>query len=92
MNELLLHLLSIAYGATGIIATIGYIPTMKDLYIHKKKSANINSYIIWTICSLIVVLYSIFILPDFLFITVSILNFVSCFIIFILSIRLKFFN
>ncbi len=89
MVELLLKLLMIAYASTGIIATIGYLPTMKDLLIHKKKSANLTSYFIWTLSSVIVFLYSLFILQDVLVRIVTGLNFICCAIIFILGLRLR---
>ena len=65
MTNFFSQLLIIAYASTGIVATIGYFPTIKDLWIHKRKSANIASYIIWTITTGIAFLYSLFILPDF---------------------------
>jgi len=86
--ELLLRLLIWAYATVGIISTVGYIPTIKDLYHHKRKSANIDSYAIWTVSSAITLLYSLFILPDLLFQIVSGLNFVCCALILGLSIRL----
>jgi hypothetical protein len=88
MSELLLKILIFAYAATGIVSTIGYIPTMRDLLHHKKMSANALSYIIWSITSAIGLLYAIFILPDFLFIMVSALSFVCCAIILVLSLVL----
>jgi len=90
MANLFLSLLIIAYAGVGIVATIGYLPTMKDLWIHKKKSANITSYIIWTLCSGIAFLYALFVLKDLLFRIVSGLNFTSCAVVLSLSIRLKF--
>ena len=36
MKEILLQLLTIAYASVGIIAFIGYWPTIKDLYKYKK--------------------------------------------------------
>lgn len=87
--EILLKLLAFAYAATGIVATIGYFPTIKDLWLHKKSSANIQSYIIWTACGLIVFSYSLFVLPDLLFRIVSGLNFLSCLLILILSLILR---
>ena len=90
MTEILLQILILAYAIVGVVATIGYIPTIKDLWLHKKMSANVNSYLIWTVCSGITVLYSLFILPDLLFQIVSGLNFVSCALILLLSIVLKY--
>jgi hypothetical protein len=89
MINLFSQLLIIAYASVGVIATIGYIPTIKDLWLRRKRSANITSYVIWTLCSGIAFLYSLFILPDLLFRMVSGLNFVCCAIILILSLRLK---
>ncbi len=89
MTELFLTLLIIAYASVGVIATIGYIPTIKDLWIHKRKSANISSYIIWTLCAGITFLYALFILQDLLVRIVTGANFVCCAVILILSIRLK---
>ncbi|MFA5072033.1 MAG: hypothetical protein WC511_06825 [Candidatus Pacearchaeota archaeon] len=87
--ELLLQFLIIAYAGTGIVATTGYIPTIIDLLIHKKKSANISSYVIWTFCSLITFLYALFILQDFLVRVVTGLNFLCCAVVLILGIRLN---
>ncbi len=81
-------IISILYGATGVVATIGYFPTIRDL-LRKKKSSNDLSYLIWALCSFIVFLYSLFVLPDLLFILVSGLNFLCCTLILILGLRLK---
>lgn len=90
MEELLLRLLIIAYASAGVIETIAYWPTIKDLYHHKKPSANITSYVLWTVTTGIAFLYSIFILPDLLFRIVSGLNFGACALIILLSINLKY--
>jgi hypothetical protein len=92
MKELLLQFLIVAYAAVGIVATIGYIPTIIDLYFGKKKSANINSYVVWTICGGVAFLYSIFILSDLLFRIVSGLNFICCALILILTLRLEYYR
>ena len=89
MEELLLNLLVLGYASVGIIATVGYVPTIKDLWIHKKMSANTSSFAIWTASSGVTFLYSLFILPDLLFRIISGLSFLSCAIIFSLSISLK---
>lgn len=88
-KTILLQILIVAYGATGIIALIGYWPTIKDLYRHKKKSANVASYILWTFTGGIAFLYSLFILPDLLLRIISGISFVSCLVILVLSIGLK---
>ncbi len=84
------QILILAYASVGVVATIGYIPTIKDLWLYKKPSANNNSYIIWTACSGITFLYSLFILHDLLFRIVSGLNFVSCALILCLGIMLQY--
>ena len=88
MEELLLHVLIIAYASVGVIGIIAYWPTIKDLY-YKKPSANINSYALWTATSGIAFLYSLFILPDLLFRIVSGLNFGACALVLLLSINLR---
>ncbi len=90
MRELLLQFLIFAYASVAVIGIIGYIPTIKDLWHHKKMSANSTSYAIWTACSGISFLYSLFILPDVLFQIVSGLGFASCALILLLSVRLKY--
>jgi hypothetical protein len=90
MQGLLLKILIVAYASVGVVATIGYIPTIKDLWLRRKMSANISSYVIWTGCSGTAFLYSLFILPDLLFRIVSGLNFGCCALILILSIFLKY--
>lgn len=89
MKELLLWVLTIAYGGVGIIGLIAYWPTIRDLYYHKKPSANIPSYIMWTGTTAIAFLYSLFILPDLLFIIVSGINFAACALVLFLSVRLR---
>jgi hypothetical protein len=90
MAEILLQVLTAAYAAAGAVAVIGYMPTIKDLWRHKKKSANTSSYAIWTACSGTGFLYSIFILPDLLFRIVSGINFTSSAAILLLCLTLKY--
>ncbi|MGV8086867.1 MAG: hypothetical protein ACP5N1_04510 [Candidatus Woesearchaeota archaeon] len=88
MTEILLQLLTGAYASTGIIATIGYIPTIKDLF-HKKMSANISSYMIWTFCSGITFAYSTTMFSDLLLSIVTGLNFTCCLLILGLALFVK---
>ncbi|MFA6089167.1 MAG: hypothetical protein WC755_04850 [Candidatus Woesearchaeota archaeon] len=81
MINLLFEILIFAYACVGIVTSIGYIPTIKDLWVNKKKSANISSYIIWIITTGITFLYSLFVLPDMLFRIASGLNFISCIVV-----------
>ena len=87
--EFILTIIAFLYASTGIIATIGYFPTIRDL-MKKIASANINSYIIWTFCSLITFLYVLLVISDLLLEIVTGLNFVSCAIILILALKLKY--
>ena len=89
MKEILLQALTISYAVVGVVGFIAYWPTIKDLYHHKKPSANIVSYMIWTITTGIAFLYSLFILPDLLFRIVSGINFGACALVLFLRIRLK---
>lgn len=88
MKEILVSILIIAYAAEGVVSVIAYWPTIKDL-LSGKKSANATSYFIWTACSGIAFLYSLFILPDFLFQIVSGINFGACAIILLLGLKFK---
>ena len=90
MEGFLLQTLIIAYASVGIIANVAYWPTIKDLYFHKKPSANITSYLLWTATSGIAFLYSLFILKDSLFRIVSGLSIAANALILILSINLKY--
>jgi hypothetical protein len=90
MNQLLLQSLIISYGAVGVVSVLAYWPTIKDLYHHQKPSANITSYVLWSITTGISFLYSIFIVPDTLFIIVSGCYFVGCFAILLLILHLKY--
>lgn len=89
MKEILLNSLIVGYAAVAVINIIAYFPTIRDLYHHKKASANILSFAIWTAAAVITFLYSIFILPDILFIFVSGINLAADIIVLTLSIILK---
>ena len=86
--ELLIIIIAFLYATTGIIGVIGYIPTIKDL-IKKIGSANINSYIILTACSLVSFLYATLVISDLLLEIVTGMNLIACAIILILALRLK---
>jgi hypothetical protein len=87
--EFLSKIIIFLFAITGIIATAGYIPTIKDLT-KKIASANILSYIIWTFSSCISFLYALLIISDLLLTIVSGVNFLCCTIILILALRLKY--
>lgn len=88
MKDLLFDSISMAYAATGFVSLIGYWPTIKDLYHHKKPSANISSYILWSATAGIGFLYAIFVLPDLPLRFVYGVNFFACLTVLILSLRL----
>lgn len=85
MKELFLHGLTVAYVFAGVICCVAYLPTIKDLYFHKKASANTTTYILWTITAFITLLYSFFVLPDLLFRIISAANFIACALVLVLS-------
>lgn len=82
------EILVIAYATVSVLTIIAYWPTIKDL-LSGKPSANAVSYLIWTAAFGIALLYSIFVLTDFPFRFFSFVNFLSCFIILVLDLRLK---
>jgi len=88
MYDLFIKILTIAYGIGGIITILGYIPTMTDLW-NKKPSANISTYVIWTITTMVATLYGFFILNNILFNVVVTLQLIALIIILTLRIGLK---
>ncbi|MEK6969904.1 MAG: hypothetical protein AABW48_05745 [Nanoarchaeota archaeon] len=90
MEKLGLQILIFAYASVNIIGIVGYLPTIKDLWVNKKMSANTNSYFIWTVSSAITFLYSLLVLPDFWFRIVSGLSFGCCALIWGLCLLLKY--
>jgi hypothetical protein len=89
MKEIMLQVLVAAYGLVGLIGLSAYWPTIKDLYRHKKPSANITSFVLWTVTSIISFLYATFVLKDVLVQSITGLNFVACATVVVLSIGLK---
>jgi hypothetical protein len=87
--NILIIIISFLYASTGIISAIGYIPTIRDLT-RNVASANINSYIIWTFCSLISFIYSILAIGDLLLEIVTGLNFAACAVILAMTLNLKY--
>lgn len=88
MKDFFLQFLIIAYGATGVVSLYGYWPTIKDLYHHKKPSANISSYVVWTLTGFIGFLYPIAFIHDVLLWVVSGVSFFACLAVFLLRIGL----
>jgi len=92
MQEILIKVLIICYGATAIVDIMAYLPTINDLWFHKKPSANIKSYILWTATAGTAFLYSLIVLQDLPFRLVSGTMFAANLLILILRIRLKMNN
>lgn len=86
MIDIFLKVIVLAYAITGIVAIIGYWPTIRDL-MHKKRSAALGSYEIWTLTAAITFLYGTFILKDLLASVVMGLNFAACLTIFFLTLN-----
>lgn len=81
--------LTLLYSLWWIITFLWFIPTMIDLY-KWKPSANINTYLIWFLTTLITSLYWFFVLKDFMFNIVINLQLLACSIVLLLSVRLKY--
>jgi hypothetical protein len=88
LSEILLNVLTIAYGLTGIVGILAYWPTISDL-LKKKPSANVESYSLWTITTAIATLYAIFKVEDAPLTIVIGLNFLCCATILVLDKRLE---
>jgi len=84
-----INILTITYSIAGMVTFTGFIPTIRDLY-HQKPSANISTYTIWTITTLITSLYGFFVLKDLVFNIVYNLGLIACITILIMRLRLKF--
>lgn len=91
MTDHLIYILTLLYSLGGIITFLGYYPTIKDLW-GKKASANVHTYLIWTITMTIASLYGFLVLKDLPFILVTNLNLLACATILILGLRLKYSN
>jgi hypothetical protein len=89
MTELFLQILVVAYASVNVVAVLAYLPTIRDL-LHWKLSANVASYSMWTATSGVTFLYSLFILPDFLFRMVSGVTLGSNAVILLLCANLKY--
>lgn len=91
MQENFIYILTFLYGLGGIITFIGYFPTIKDLW-NKKASANIHTYLIWTLTTVVTSLYGFFVLKNLTFILVVNLQLIACAFILILALKLRYFQ
>lgn len=83
-----MQLISLLYLCAGIVSTAGYFPTIKDL-MKKKKTANIRSYLIWTICTGITLAYAILVISDLFFTIMAAATFSLCAIILTIALKLE---
>jgi hypothetical protein len=81
-------ILSLAYSIGGFICLVAYWPTIKDLYIHKKPSANNTTYAMFIFYAASAFLYSIFVLPNLLFSVMSAVNLICCTVVLVLNLKL----
>lgn len=88
MSQLLLNILTLAYGVGGVVTLLGYIPTVRDLY-NGKPSANLITYLIWLVTTFIATLYGLFVIKDAIYLLVVGLQLVACLIITVMRFRLN---
>lgn len=89
MKESFIYILTFLYWIAWIVTFFWFMPTMIDLW-KKKPSANIMTYVVWTLTTLATSLYWFFILQDLVFNIVINLQLLACSIVLILSLRLKY--
>jgi len=89
MENYFIYVLTFLYSIGGVVTFLWFVPTMKDLW-YKKPSANITTYVVWTITTVFTSLYGIFILKNLIFIIVINLQLLACLAVLILRIRLKY--
>ncbi len=70
-------IVSTLYLAAGIIGNVGYIPTIRDLW-RLKPAANLYSYTVWSLTSLLVFVYAVVVNGDRLFIALSCMTLCLC--------------
>ncbi len=87
MYDAFIAVLTVAYAAGGVVTFIGFIPTMVDLW-HKKCSANLATYGIWTVTTLLAFLYGLFVLHNLVFNLVVGLQLLASLAVLILRLRI----
>ncbi len=91
MEQYFIYIITFAYSIGGIVTFAGFFPTMKDLW-KGKPSANVHTYVIWSLTTFFTSLYAIFVVKDLVFSLVINLQLVACLIVLILRLRLKLKN
>ena len=83
---MLTKILTTLYVLAGLVGNVGYLPTIRDLWL-LKPAANLQSYVIWSLTSLLVLAYAITVNGDIVFIAVSFLTLCLCVTVVALEIR-----
>ena len=79
----------IIYIIPPMIMIIGYIPSLIDLIIYKKKTVNYFSYSLWAIANATMFYYSFIILPDLYFQVISSIHCLACIAVVCLNFLIK---
>jgi len=83
---MLVNVLSTLYLLAGVIGNIAYIPTLRDLWL-LRPAANMQSYGIWSLTSLLVLAYAVEVNGDLLFIALSCQTLCLCLAVVVLELR-----
>lgn len=75
MPENIIYLITILYASAWFIALAWFLPTLRDLFIERKNSANALTTMTWAATNGIATLYGYFVVEDLLFTCIS---WVSC--------------
>ena len=87
MNHI--QILTLLYSIAGIVGFTAFFPTIVDL-LRGNPSANIKTYLIWSIITIFAFLYGIFVLKDFMFNLVIGSQLIGYMTVLILRLRLKY--
>lgn len=88
MEKYFILTITFLYSIGGLVTFAGFFPTMRDLW-KRKPSANVHTYIIWSLTTFLTALYAIFVVKDLVFSLVISLQLAACLIVLILRLRLK---
>ena len=88
MEQQFIYAITFLYSIGGVVTFAGFFPTMKDLW-KGKPSANVITYVIWSLTTLFTSLYAMFVVKDLIFSLVINLQLAACLIVLILRLKLK---
>ena len=80
------NVLSTLYLLAGVIGNLAYLPALRDLWL-LKPAANLQSYGIWSLTSLLVFAYAVEVNGDLLFIALSCQTLCLCVAVVTLELR-----